>query len=196
MKKNFIKEKIPIEVSARHIHISQNDLEKLFGKGYKLKKFKQLSQASDFAAKEKLDIQNGKIKFSGIRIVGPPREKTQVELSITDAIKLGIKPILRESGDVKGTPGIILINKKKKIKIREGVIIPLRHIHCSPKEAKRLGLKNGEMVSIKIEGKRGITFHNVKVRVKENYRLCMHIDTDEGNAAGINKKAKGFLIGI
>jgi len=193
MKENSIKEKIPIEVSARHIHISQNDLEKLFGKGYKLRKLKSLSQPSDFAAKETLNIQNGSKKISNVRIIGPVRGKTQVELSATDAIRLGIKPVLKESGDIKNTPGIFLISPKKKIRIKKGVIVSLRHIHCTPKEAHQLGLKNGEMISIKIKGKRGITFHNVKVRINENYRLCVHIDTDEGNAAGINKKAKGFL---
>jgi putative phosphotransacetylase len=133
--------KIPIEVSARHVHISQNDLEKLFGKGYKLKKKKQLSQPSDFAAKETLDIQNGLKKISNLRIVGPPRKKTQVELSATDAIRLGIKPVLKESGNVKKTPGIFLISPKKKIRIKEGVIVALRHIHCSPKEVRELGFK-------------------------------------------------------
>ncbi len=186
--------KIPIEVSARHIHISQKDLEKLFGKGYELKKYKQLSQPSDFAAKEKLDIENSSRKIQNMRIVGPPRKKTQVELSATDAIRLKIKPIIRMSGNVKGTPGIFLIGPKAKIKIREGVIVPWRHIHCSPEEAKRLGLKDKEKVFVKVKGKRAITFHNVEVRVDENYRLCMHIDTDEGNAAGINKKTFGFLV--
>ncbi len=189
-----MEKRIPIEVSARHIHISQEDLEKLFGKGYELTKFKQLSQPSDFAAEEKLDIQNGEITFSGVRIVGPPRKRTQIELSVTDAIRLKIKPIFRESGDVQGTPGITLINKDKRLTIKEGVIVPLRHLHCTPKDADTFGLKDNEMVSIKLEGERSITFHNVKVRVNENYSLCVHLDTDEGNAAGINKKAFGFLV--
>ena len=189
-----MKKIIPIEISARHIHVSQKDLEKLFGKGYKLRKLKPLSQPSDFAAKETLDIKNGPKKISKLRIVGPPRKKTQVELSATDAIRLGIKPILKESGDVKKTPGIFLISPRKKIRIKEGVIVALRHIHCTSKEAKELGLKNREMASVKIKGKREITFHKVKVRIDKNYRLCLHIDTDEGNAAEINKKGKGFLI--
>jgi len=187
--------KIPIEVSARHIHISQNDLEKLFGKGYKLRKYKQLSQSSDFAAKEVLNIKNGSKEILNVRIVGPTRKKTQVELSATDAINLGIKPVLRDSGNIKGTQGVILINpkNKKKIKIKEGVIVPLRHLHCSPKEAEKFGFKDGEEISVEIKGKRAIVFRNVKVRVSKDFRLCMHLDTDEGNAAGIHKKTKGIL---
>ncbi len=186
--------KIPIEVSARHIHLSQGDLEKLFGKGYKLRKLRNLSQPSDFAAKEKLDIQNGSKKLSNVRVVGPVREKTQVEISITDAIFLGIKPVLKHSGDLKNTPGIVLIGPKGKVRIKKGVIVPLRHIHCSPEEAERLNLKEGDFISVGFSGKREIIFKNVKVRINENFRLAMHIDTDEGNAAGINKKGIGFLI--
>ena len=189
-----MKKEIPIEVSARHIHICQKDLEKLFGKGYKLRKLKSLSQPSDFAAKETLDVKNGSRKISNLRIVGPPREKTQVELSVTDAVGLGIKSVLKESKDIKGTPGIFLIGPKKRLKIKEGVIVPLRHIHCAPKEAERLGWKNGQMVSVEVKGKRAVIFQKVKIRINKNYRLCMHIDTDEGNAAGINRKGKGQAV--
>jgi len=185
---------VPIEVSARHIHLSQKDLEGLFGKGYKLKRLKQLTQPSDFAAKETLDIQVGPEKIEKVRIIGPTRKQTQVELSITDAIGLGINPPIRISGNLKGTPGIALAGPKKKIKIKQGVIVAQRHIHCTAKEAKKFGLKNRTAVSVKVEGSRALIFHNVKVRIDKNFRFCMHIDTDEGNAAGINKKAKGFLI--
>ena len=185
--------KIPIEVSARHIHLSQKDLEKLFSKGYKLKKMKALIQVGDFAAKETLDIQNGSKKISGVRIVGPTRKETQVELSRTDAIHLRLNPPIRISGNIKGTPGIMLIGPKKKVKIRQGLIIAQRHIHCAISEAKKFGLKNGMRVSVKVKGPRAMTFHNVKIRVDKNYRLCMHIDTDEGNAVGIIKKGKGVI---
>ncbi len=186
--------KIPIEVSARHIHLSQNDLEALFGRGYKLNRLKQLTQMSDFAAKETLDIQVGSEKIKKIRIVGPTRKETQVELSTTEAIFLRISPPIKKSGNLKGTPGIILIGPKRKIKIKKGVIIPWRHIHCSPKEIKKIGLKGGMMVSVRVKGDRSLTFHNVVVRVNKNYRLCMHLDTDEGNAAGIIKKGIGIVI--
>ena len=186
--------KIPIEVSARHIHLSQKDLEALFGKGYKLKKLKQLSQPNDFAARETLDIQAGPKKIKNIRIVGPTRKETQVELSMTDAIFLGITPPIKKSGDLKGTPGITLIGPRRRIKIKKGIIVPWRHIHCSLEEAKKIGLKDGMMVSVSVKGKRSLTFHNVRVRVDKNYRFCMHIDTDEGNAAGITKKGIGIVI--
>ncbi len=186
--------KVPIEISARHIHLSQEDMEKLFGKGYKLKKLKKLSQQDDFAAKETLDICNGSRKISGVRIISPVRKETQVELSRTDAIYLKLNPPVRISGNLEKTPGIVLAGPKKKIKIKQGVIIAQRHIHCATKEAEKLGLKNGTMVSVRVEGKRAITFHNVKIRTNKNFRLYMHIDTDEGNAAGIRIKGKGETI--
>ena len=186
--------KVPIEISARHIHLCQKDLEVLFGKGYQLKKLRKLSQADDFAARETLDIKIGSKVIKKLRIVGPVRKKTQIELSITDAFSLGIIPPLRLSGDIKGTPGAILIKSKKKLKIKKGVIIAKRHLHCSPQQAKRLKFRNGMSVSVKVNGKRALTFHNVKVRVGENYKLAVHLDTDEGNAAGIIKKGKGKII--
>lgn len=186
--------KIPIEISARHIHLSPKDLEALFGNNYQLKKMRQLTQPSDFAVEEILDVQFGQKIISRIRIVGPIREKTQIELSMTDVIYLGITPIIKKSGDLESTSGITLIGPKNKIEIKEGVIIPWRHIHCSQEEAKELGLENGMMVSVKIEGNRALIFNNVLVRAADNYKLCMHLDTDEGNAAGIIKKGEGYLI--
>jgi len=190
--------KIPIEISARHIHLSQKDLEALFGKGYQLKELRKLSQIGEFAAKEKIDIQNNlepnARKISNVRILGPIRKQTQVEISRTDAIFLKVKSMVRDSGNLKGTPGIILIGPQGKIKIKEGVINAWRHIHCSPKESQKLGLKNKMLVSVKTMGIRSITFHKVMVQVKPNYRLYMHIDTDEGNASSIVKKGIGYLI--
>ena len=185
---------IPIEVSARHIHLSQKDLEILFGKGYQLTKLRKLSQADDFAAKETLDVKIGSKVIEKLRIVGPVRKETQIEISLTDAFKAGIKPVLRLSGSIKDTPGAILIKGKKKIKIKKGVIIAKRHLHCSPQQAKKLKLKNGMSVSVKVNGKRALIFHNVKVRVGEDYKLAVHFDTDEGNAAGIIKKGEGKII--
>jgi len=184
---------IPIEVSARHVHLSQKDLEKLFGRNYQLKKMKSLTLPGEFAAGEMVEIKGFKGKLN-LRVIGPVRENTQVELSITDAITLGIKPIIKISGDIKNTPGALLTGPKGKVKINAGVIIAQRHIHCSQKEAEELNLKNKQIVSIKVGGKRGLIFNQVKVKVKSNYKLVMHIDTDEGNSAGINQKTKGFLI--
>ena len=186
--------KILIEISARHVHLSQKDLEKLFGKKYKLTPFKKLTQPDQFAAKETLDIQKDDKKISKVRIVGPVRKKTQVEISLTDAFDLGLEPPIRESGNLERSPGILLIGHKGKLNLKEGVICPWRHIHLSPKEANRLKVKKNDFVSLKINGKRKITFHNVQVRVGKNYRSCVHLDTDEGNAAGIIKKDFGELI--
>ncbi len=186
--------RVPIEVSARHIHLSQKGLERLFGIGYQLKKLRKLSQADDFAAKERIDIKIGDKVIRKVRILGPVREKTQIEISLTDAINLRIKVPLRLSGNIKGTPGAVLIRPKKKLRIKEGVIIAQRHLHCSPKEAEMLKLRKGTSLSVKIKGQRGVTFHNVKVRIKAGYKLCLHLDTDEGNAAGITRKGIGEII--
>lgn len=186
--------KIPIEISARHIHLSQKDLEALFGKGYQINKLRELTQPKEFVAEETLDIQVNSRKISNVRIIGPVRKKTQVELAQTDIIFLGLDTMIRESGDIQGTPGAILIGPKKKIKLKEGVINTWRHIHCSLKEAEEFGLKDGDLVSVRTKGTSSTTFHNVKVRIGKNYRLCIHLDTDEGNAACTPKKGEGYLV--
>lgn len=185
---------LPIETSGRHIHLSKKDLGKLFGKNYKLKKMKDLYQPSDFAAEETVDIKGERAKVLTLRVIGPIRSKTQVELSKTDAIYLGMAVPLRESGNIKGAPGAVLIGPENKVKIEEGVINSQRHIHCSEKEAKKLGLKNKMLVSVQTDGPVAITFHNVLVKINKDYRLCMHIDTDEGNAAGIIRSGKGKIL--
>jgi len=186
--------RIPIEVSARHIHLCKKDLEALFGKGYQLKKLRKLTQPKEFAAKETLDIQVGSRKIPNVIVIGPVRKKTQVELSHTDGVFLRIDLPVRESGDLKETLGAILIGPKGRIKIKKGVINAWRHIHCSPKQAKELGFKHGMSVSVKTKGICSITFHNVKIQIDKNSRLCMHLDTDEGNAACIVKKGQGYLV--
>ena len=186
--------KIPIETSARHVHLSWEDLEALFGKGYQLKKMKNLSQPREFAAKEEIDIEANKRKILGIRILGPIRRETQVELSHTDLIYLRLKPMVKESGDIKGTSGALLIGPKGKVKLKKGVINAWRHIHCNPGEAERFGLKNRDLVLVRTKGICSVTFHNVRVRVNKNYRLAMHVDSDEGNAACIPKRGEGFIV--
>ena len=186
--------KIPIEVSARHIHLSQEDLENLFGKGYQLKKAKDLSQPSDFASEEVLDIKVGDKKISNVRIIGPIRPETQVEISKTDAIYLGVNPPIRLSGDLSDSCGIALIGPKEEVNLEKGLIIALRHIHCTKAEAENMGLKERDAVAVKIDSERPLVFHDVLIRIKDDYKLCMHIDTDEGNAAGINKIASGTIL--
>jgi propanediol utilization protein len=186
--------RVPIEVSARHIHLCKKDLELLFGKGYELKKMKDLTQPCDFAAHETIVVQADHKRLTNVRIVGPVREKTQIELSITDAISLGTMPPVKMSGDLKGTPGVILIGPERRVHVQEGMIIPQRHLHLNEKEARQLKLKNGTSVSIKVEGERAIVFENVEVRVRKDYKLCLHLDTDEGNAAGIARKGEGIIV--
>jgi propanediol utilization protein len=178
--------KIPIEISARHAHLSKKDLEKLFGSGYELTKKKDLSQLGQFAARETVKLVGPKGEINDLRILGPCRDKTQVEISQTDAHRLGINPPVRESGDLDGSAGIKIVGPAGEIEEKEGVILALRHIHMDPETARQLGIKNGDKVKVDISGARDLLFENVIVRVKDSYRLAMHIDTDEANAAGIS----------
>ncbi len=185
--------KVPIEVSARHLHLNKKTLEKLFGKGYNLHVKKKLSQPDEFAAEETVNVKTDKNKFENVRIVGQLRDYTQLEISRSDAFFLGIDPPLRVSGNIENTPGITLIGPKGKVELDKGVIVAKRHIHCTPKEAKQLGLEDNKEISVKINGKRALTFHNIIVRVNQNYSLSCHLDTDEGNAGAVYKKCKGEI---
>lgn len=188
------KTKIPVEVSARHCHLSKTDAEALFGADHKLNKLRQLSQPSDFACEETVDIQFGSKKIEKVRVVGPLRAQTQVEISLTDAIGSGVVPQVLLSGNLQGSAPVILQGSTGKVELEEGLIIAKRHIHCSQAQAKEYKLKNGDVVSVKIEGERSVIFENIPVRVKDGFELCLHLDTDEGNAAGINKMAEGQII--
>ncbi|MFH1457512.1 MAG: PduL/EutD family phosphate acyltransferase [Patescibacteria group bacterium] len=185
-------QKIKVEVSARHIHLSQADLDKLFGKGYKLKKLKDLSQTEEFATKEQVFCVRD--KNFGFRIVGPVRKESQIELSHTDSVRLKVDAELRLSGDLKNVKSYLEIQGPKgRAKIK--VIIPQRHLHCSTEQAKKLKLKKNKKVKIEIVGKRGLVFDNVIVRSDEKYNLACHIDTDEANACGLGKVCgSGYLI--
>ena len=188
------KTKVKIEVSSRHIHISQNELEKLFGKNYKLKVKRKLSQPGQFAAKETVTLKNGKREIDDVRIIGPVRNKTQIEISKTDSFALKLAPPVRASGNLKKSAGVTLIGPKGRIKLQEGVIIAARHIHISKIEADKLGLKNNQNVSVKVVGKRGLIFQNVKIRINDNFVFRMHIDTDEANSAEIENNKSGELL--
>ncbi len=185
--------KIPIEVSARHVHLSENDFEKLFGKGEKLISIKKLSQPGEFASKEKIKLVNGEEKIS-VRIVGPFRKNSQAEISVTDAYDLKLKqmPKLRVSGDVGRTTKILAKNSKKQIKIP--LIIAQRHLHCSEDDGKRMKLRNNQIIKVKILGKRGLIFDNIIVRMKKEFKTALHLDTDEANAAGISEKTFGEIV--
>lgn len=185
--------KIPVEVSARHCHLSQKDADILFGKNYKFKVMKVVSQPGQFATVEEVTIKGAKSEFK-LRIVGPIRNETQVELAITDCFRLGVKPILRVSGDIKGTSGAVIIGPKGQISIKEGVIVAQRHLHISPSEAKALKVKAGQIVSMKIKGSRGLIFNNVIVRSGPGHKKSFQIDTDEGNACGWTEGMTAELI--
>jgi putative phosphotransacetylase len=187
MQKNTSGDKyvVPIGVSARHVHLSKADLETLFGKGYELTKKKEL-MGGQFAADEFVTIVGLKLRaIENVRILGPLRKETQVEISATDAIKLGIKAPIRDSGDIKGSSPIALVGPKGAVYLQEGCIIAKRHIHMSPADASAAGVKNGDVVSVQAENERGTIFKHVSIRVDESFTLEMHIDTDEANAANI-----------
>ncbi|HCD45453.1 MAG TPA: propanediol utilization protein [Lachnoclostridium sp.] len=187
---NFI-----VETSARHVHLTQEHLEILFGNGYELTKKKSLSQPGQYACEERVTVVGSKGEFKGISILGPVRKATQIELSATDARSIGIAAPLRESGDVAGSGACKIIGPAGEIEITEGVIVAKRHIHATPAEAETLGVKDGEVVSVKIDTDgRSLIFGDVVVRVNENYALAMHIDTDESNAASCGREQYGEII--
>ena len=191
-----MKKEIIIEVSARHIHITQEQVEILFGKGHKLTPKKYLSQPGHFLAEERVDIVGPKKTYKSVAILGPVRDKAQVELALSDCFSLGVEGVLRDSGDIKNTPGIILKTELAEIKLVEGVIVPRRHIHMTCKDASEYALKDMDVVSVRVDAGLGrdITFADVLVRVSDEYALSMHIDTDEGNAAMLLKHGKGSII--
>ncbi|MBU0624824.1 phosphate propanoyltransferase [Patescibacteria group bacterium] len=174
--------KISIEVSARHVHLSTADLAALFGANYELTKLKDLSQPGQWAAEEKITVRGPRGELE-CRVLGPCRPASQVELAKTDCLKLGIEPTLRLSGDHEDTPGCTLIGPQGEIEFKRGVIVAKRHIHLSDAEALERNLKNGDSVTVAVRGERAISFHNVILRTHESFRLNLHLDTDEGNAA-------------
>jgi putative phosphotransacetylase len=179
--------KVRVEISARHIHLSQADLEKLFGAGYKLKSAKDLSQEGEFAAEETVTLVGPKRELKNLRVVGPVRSATQVELAYTDAFSVGLDAPLRLSGDVSGSARAKLIGPAGEMALKEGVIVAKRHLHVNQKEADELGLQTNDLVKVAVAGERGLVFDNVVVRIKPNFHMSVHIDTDEANASGCGK---------
>lgn len=175
---------VKIGISNKHLHLSQEHLEILFGKGHELTPSKELGQPGQFAAEEKVDIVGPKRTLSGVRVLGPVRKETQVELALTDARGIGIKAPVRESGKLDGTPGCKLVGPCGEVELDHGVIAALRHVHLSSAQAEEAGVKDKDIVSIKIEGERGLVFDNVLIRAGEGHDKECHLDTDEGNAAG------------
>ena len=186
--------KVQIEYSNRHIHVSKELAEKLYGDDYQLNFLKKLSQADDFASLETVTIMGPKGKLENVRILGPYRDRTQIEISKSDAFILGIDAPIRLSGDIGNTPGIKIINELNEVNIEEGVLIAKRHLHVSPDDAEKHNLKDGQAVKLKTDGDRALMFDNVIVRIGEGFQLRAHIDTDEANAGNISQNQTGEII--
>ena len=178
--------KVPVGISARHIHVTREDLDILFGKGYELTHVKDLSQPGQFASAEQIDLVTEKGSINKVRILGPLRSKTQVELAFTDALKLKIKIPVRDSGDVEGSAAIKVVGPAGTLDLKEGAIAACRHIHMTPADAEEFGFKDKDIAKVTVPGERKLVFDNVIVRVSDSYKLELHLDTDEGNAALIN----------
>ena len=192
MSKKFI-----VETSARHVHLTQEHLEALFGKGATLTHKKDLSQPGQFACEERVTIVGPKRELAGVSILGPVRPATQVELSATDARSIGVDAPIRESGDIAGSGACTIIGPKGEIEISEGVIVAKRHIHLTPADAEELGVKDKEIVWVKLDtdGRKAI-FGDVVVRVSEKFARAMHIDTDESNAVSAPRSLEGEIVEI
>ncbi len=187
--------KVLVETSARHVHVSEKDLEILFGKGYELTKKKDLSQPGQYACAERVDVVGPKKTLTGVSILGPTRPATQVEISLTDARSIGVAAPIRESGDIAGSGACKLVGPAGEVEIAEGVIAAKRHIHMTTADAAEMGLADKDVVSVKVEGgDRSIVFGDVVVRVSDKFALAMHIDTDESNAGCVAPGAMGEVI--
>ena len=186
---------VPVGVSNRHIHLSHEHVEILFGKGYELTQLKELSQPGQYACKEQLTLVGPSMRaIEGVRVLGPERKSSQVEISRTDSFTLKVKPPVRESGDIKGSAPVTIIGPKGIVTLPEGCIIANRHIHMSVDEAERYNVTDGEYVDVMLEGERKSLFYDVQIRVHKDFRLEMHIDTDDANAAGVGNGSKVRLI--
>ena len=184
-----------VETSARHLHVTQEVLETLFGEGYELTKKKDLSQPGQFACEERVQVIGSKGSFPAVSILGPVRPETQVELSASDARSIGVAAPCRESGDIAGSGACKLVGPKGEVEISEGVIVAKRHIHATPEDAEKFGIKDKQIVSVKAESDgRSLVFGDVVVRVSPKYALAMHIDTDESNAAFAKPGMMGEII--
>ena len=191
---SFSANEVPGGVSNRHIHLNQADLETLFGAGYQLTPLKDLSQPGQYACKETLTLVGPAMRpIEGVRVLGPLRKQSQVEISLTDSYVLKVKPPVRESGKIAGSAGVTIIGPKGVVQLKEGCIIANRHIHMSPEDGARFGVQDGDTVTVDVEGTRRTRWYDVQVRVHKDFRLEMHVDTDDANAAGIGN---GFKVKI
>ena len=186
--------KVIVETSARHVHLSEADLKILLGEGNELTIKKMLSQPGQYASNERVNLVGPKKAINNVLILGPARKETQVEISLTDARTLGVSAAIRESGDIDGTAGIKLVGPAGEVEITKGVIAAKRHVHLDPATAEELGVKDKQIVSVKVDSERGLTFGEVVVRVNPNFAPAVHLDTDEANAAALSGEVYGEII--
>ncbi|MCC0656575.1 phosphate propanoyltransferase [Clostridioides sp. ES-S-0005-03] len=185
---------IEVEASGRHVHLSEEDVEKLFGKEYILTKLKDLSQPGQYACKERVTIIGPKGTLKNVVVLGPCRKKTQVEISLTDGSILGLKPPIKQSGDLEDTLGIKIATEKGEIELQKGLMVAKRHIHMSIEDAKKFNVGDNEIVEVKVFGKRPLIFDDVVVRVSDKFKTYMHIDYDEANACAYSKGSIARII--
>lgn len=187
---------IPVEISAHHVHLCRKDIDALFGKGYQLTPLKELSQPGQFACQESVNLIGPKGKIEAVRVLGPERKQSQVEVSLTEQYKLGIKIPVRASGKIAGSPGVKLEGKAGTVDLEEGLICALRHIHMTGEDAQMLGVEDNYVLRMRIDGDRELLFGDVLVRVNPKYKLAMHIDTDEANAANLSGSGTAYIDSI
>lgn len=185
---------VRVEASGRHVHLTREAIHTLFGQGYQLTKIKDLSQPGQYACKERVTLTGPKGSLKNVIVLGPERNKSQVEISLTDALSLGIKPPIKESGQLENTPGIQISTEKASIELKEGLIVAKRHVHMTPKDAKKFDVQDKQIVKVKVFGTRPLIFDDVVVRVNENFATAMHIDYDEANACGFTNDTLGLII--
>ncbi|MDP5273522.1 phosphate propanoyltransferase [Chengkuizengella axinellae] len=185
---------VPVGVSARHIHLSKEHIEILFGKDYELTVLKDLSQPGQYAANETVKVEGTKNCFEKVRILGPARGDSQLEISKTDSFYLGVKAPVRESGDIEDSPGIKVVGPAGEVEMEKGVIIAARHIHFHTSDAEKWGIQNKQLLKVKVNGERPLIFEDVVARISNDFALDMHIDTDEANAAGVKNGEMAEII--
>lgn len=185
---------IEVEASGRHVHLSRQDVDTLFGVGYKLTPVKELSQPGQYACSERVTVSGPKGSLKNVVVLGPERKASQVEISLTDALVLGIKAPIRQSGDITGTPEITVSNGDRQVKLSQGLIVAKRHMHITPEDANRFHVTDSEIVKVKVFGARPLIFDDLVVRVSKDFRTYIHIDYDEANACGFTKGTLGMII--
>jgi len=185
---------VPVALSARHVHLSPEHVEVLFGAGHQLTPMADLSQPGQYAARETVEVVGPRRSIPGVRVLGPPRGETQVELAITDGVVLGINVPVCLSGEIQGTPGVHLVGPRGAVKLRRGCICAVRHLHCTPEDAVRLGVHDRQKVYARFPGARSLIFDEVVVRVSDEFSTELHLDTDEGNAAGIRSGQRAEIV--